>query len=71
MSVGTLRSLWIVTFVTQNAAFKIFLRDFDWNLCMIFIFDFVAVTQSWIPYIYIGLITVLNTSILFSVDILE
>ena len=52
-------SEWSVWFVTNQGAFAIVLRIFDCDLCMITTLDLLAHPHSSIPYVQMGLITVL------------
>jgi len=46
---GTLRSLCRVTFDTYEGGLVMMRSNFDWNICILLVLDFLAETQIWIP----------------------
>jgi hypothetical protein len=66
-----LRSVWSVWFDTNQGAFVIVLRIFYCDRCKFATLDLLAHLHSSIPYVQMGLITVLYTSNLFYNDKVE
>ena len=49
LTVGILRSRWIVSLVTYRRAFNRDLSGFDWKRWSISMLELLAVSHSWIP----------------------
>ena len=49
LTVGILRSRWIVSFVTYRGAFNRDLSVFDWKRWSISMLELLVVPHSWIP----------------------